>query len=88
MKNLQDLRKEVDSIDKKINELFIRRLDIVKKIKKEKIQLNLETIDRKREKEIFENLENYTKVEYHQYSHDLFENIIRISKDFQEKYDD
>ncbi len=36
MKNLENLRAEVDSIDEELNKLFIKRLEVVSHIREEK----------------------------------------------------
>lgn len=85
MKDLESLRREVDLIDTEISKLFSKRLDLVKDIKKEKTKRGLMISDIKRENEILTNLEDNTKSEYFPYSQELFKDIIKISKDFQEQ---
>ena len=83
MNRLNNLRSEVDSIDEEINKLFIKRLGLVEEIYKEKELNNMDILDKNREDMIFKKLKNETSYEYFEYSKDLFENILRISKNYQ-----
>ena len=83
MKNLENLRAEVDSIDEELNKLFIKRLEVVSNIREEKKLNKMDILDKNREDKIFVKLKNETPEEYFKYSKDLFQNILRISKEFQ-----
>lgn len=54
MKKLQNLRQNIEKIDKKIIELIKKRLNLSKKIAEEKLKNNLKIIDNFREKELQE----------------------------------
>lgn len=83
MKNLENLRAEVDSIDEELNKLFIKRLEVVSHIREEKKLNKMDILDKNREDKIFLKLKSETPEEYFKYSKDLFQNILRISKEFQ-----
>lgn len=83
MNRLNNLRSEVDSIDEELNKLFIKRLGLVEEIYKEKELNKIDILDKNREDMILKNLKNETPYEYFEYSKDLFENILRISKNYQ-----
>lgn len=83
MKNLENLRAEVDSIDEELNKLFIKRLEVVKHILEEKKIDKMDILDKNREDKIFEKLKKETPEEYFKYSKDLFQNILKISKKYQ-----
>lgn len=83
MKNLENLRAEVDSIDEELNKLFIKRLEVVSHIREEKKLNKMDILDKNREDKIFLKLKSETPDEYFKYSKDLFQNILRISKEFQ-----
>lgn len=83
MNRLNNLRSEVDSIDEELNKLFIKRLGLVEEIYKEKELNKMDILDKNREDMILKNLKNETPYEYFEYSKDLFENILRISKNYQ-----
>ena len=83
MKNLENLRAEVDLIDEELNKLFIKRLEVVEQIREEKKLKKIDVLDKNREDIIFVKLKSKTPEEYFKYSKDLFQNILRISKQFQ-----
>ena len=83
MNRLNNLRSEVDSIDEELNKLFIKRLGLVEEIYKEKELNKMDILDKNREDMIFSKLKAETPDEYFEYSKDLFENILRISKNYQ-----
>lgn len=83
MKNLENLRAEVDSIDEELNKLFIKRLEVVKQILEEKKINKMDILDKNREDKIFEKLKKETPEEYFKYSKHLFQNILKISKKYQ-----
>lgn len=83
MDKLNNLRSEVDSIDEELNKLFIKRLGLVEEIYKEKELNKMDILDKNREDMIFSKLKTETHDEYFEYSKDLFENILRISKNYQ-----
>jgi len=53
---MENLRKEIDRIDDEMLELFIKRMDIVKKIALEKKKDSLSILNQDREKEILKRL--------------------------------
>lgn len=53
---MENLRKEIDRIDDEMLELFIKRMDIVKKIALEKKKESLSILNQDREKEILKRL--------------------------------
>ncbi|MDO5018567.1 MAG: chorismate mutase [Lagierella massiliensis] len=85
MNRLNELRSEIDFIDFEINKLFIKRLEIVEQIRLEKRKLNMDILDTNREIEIYKQLKLNSKKKNFKYSKDLFENILRISKSYQEE---
>ena len=86
MKNneLLDLRRKIDSIDKNILCLLEKRIQIAKEIKKIKIKRGLCITDRKREREILENLKRQTKDKnLKKYLPKIYRIIFKISKEAQ-----
>jgi monofunctional chorismate mutase len=53
---MENLRKEIDRIDDEMLELFIKRMEIVKKIALEKKKESLSILNQDREKEILKRL--------------------------------
>lgn len=66
---LEDIRKEIDIIDKKLILLIGERLRLVRKIKEIKKGNNIEIIDSARESEILDRIKNKAKI------HDIDENF-------------
>ncbi len=54
--NLEELRKEIDSIDNKIIGLLGKRKDLIKKVSAIKKELNKPVIDKNREQQIIERI--------------------------------
>lgn len=61
MKTIDNLRLKVDEADKQIFDLVIRRSKLVKKIGEIKQKKGSEILDKKREKEIIDNLTSMAK---------------------------
>ena len=81
---LNDARNEIDKIDAEFLCLLLRRLElscIIGKIKKEG---NMPTFDQAREKEIFDRL-NAASMEKYEYIEPIFKEILRTSKEIQNK---
>ncbi len=84
MKNLDDLRKEIDSIDEKIIELYEKRLDVVKDVIEYKIENNIPILDSSRENLMLEkNLKKINNEEYKKYYLDVLKGYLKASKDLQ-----
>ena len=54
MVDLQDLRNEIDSIDRQMTELFEKRMEISRKVEKYKISTGKKVFDKEREKKVIE----------------------------------
>ncbi len=57
MKDLNEIRKEIDSIDREMINLFKRRMDVSKQVAVYKKENNLPVLDEKREKEVIKKAE-------------------------------
>lgn len=79
MRSIEDVRKDISSIDLKMRNLFIERLNYVKEMKEIKISNDYSFVDKKREEDMksfyTEDLQEY-KDEYLE----LLEKILEISK--------
>ena len=79
MRSIEDVRKDISSIDLKMRNLFIERLNYVKEMKEIKISNGYSFVDKKREEDMksfyTEDLKEY-KDEYLE----LLEKILEISK--------
>lgn len=81
---LDSYRKKIDKIDKKLTLLFEERMDIVKKIGNFKKEHSIEICAPEREVTVIEKRSAQLKnLEYKKYLVDFFENLMRISREFQ-----
>lgn len=81
--DLNDLRKEIDNIDDELIALFEKRLEIAKKIGDYKKKNSLPILDSKREKEKIEKILSKSEYRYRKYIEEIFEDIFKISKEYQ-----
>lgn len=83
--NLDEIRVQIDELDKEILELFCKRMDVVKKVAAYKIANNMQVLRPERENIILERVEAEAEEGYGEYARDLFENIMRVSREMQQK---
>ncbi|HHV72811.1 MAG TPA: prephenate dehydratase [Clostridia bacterium] len=83
---LEELRGKIDEIDRKLGELFEQRMELVEKIAEYKRQNGLPVLDREREKAVIEkNISRLKKKKLVEETEDFFSNLMRISREYQEK---
>ena len=85
MKDLNESRLIIDDIDKKMKELFIKRMETVKDIALYKKQNGLAIFDEKRESAMFERLGGDLDEGLKDYYLDFLKNVVRISKEYQKE---
>ncbi len=87
MQRLNQLRKQIDRIDKQIFNLLVKRINTVKRISSFKRKHKLKTQDKHREKQIFDKLKNYSKKAKIPitFSNKVFRSIISYSKIIQKQ---
>lgn len=84
MDQLQGYREEIDSIDLKIQELFMKRMEIVSCIADFKMSQDLSVYDHNREEEVIKkNMERIKDSPYSSYYQPILEAILKESKEFQ-----
>jgi chorismate mutase/prephenate dehydratase len=84
MDQLQSCRQEIDEIDQKIQELFLKRMEIVASIAQFKMTRDLAVYDHDREEEVLrKNLERIKDSPYEPYYRHVLESIMKESKEFQ-----
>ncbi len=84
MTYLEDLRVEIDKIDKELVELFEKRMEIVTEVAKYKIENKLPVLNSSREAEVIKKNTDYLKnkdLEY--YLKDFFIKLMDLSKNYQ-----
>lgn len=83
---MDDLRKQLDEIDKEMRKLFEKRLDVVKKIGQYKKDNDLPILDKGREDQIIKKgTASIKNKAYKKYYEDFLNFMLSISKDLQSK---
>lgn len=85
MKDLNKLRDEINSLDQKMKELFLRRMDIVKDIYSYKKEHELPIYDKTREEEMIKNLLLDIDESLKDYYLKFIKLILDTSKEYQNK---
>lgn len=86
MSNLEDIRKEIDSIDSQLVQLFEKRMAIIFKVAKDKIASNKPIFDSSREEQVIKRaVEKVENIDLTNYVKSFFESIMEISKDYQKQ---
>ena len=82
--NLETLRSKIDAIDNQIIALFESRMALVKDIGELKKQNNIHVLDTNREAIVFSRVKDQLhNKELEPYIIELFETLMRVSKDYQ-----
>ena len=82
---LNEIREQIDAIDSQLLELFCRRMDVVKGVAEYKIANDMPVLRPEREQAILERVKAEAGDEYGDYAVDLFENMMRVSREMQQK---
>ena len=85
MRDICEIRAEIDSIDDRIIELFKRRMDCAKDVAEYKYENNIPILNVQREEEILSSVQKRGG-NYYLYSRMLFEEILSLSRALQEEY--
>ena len=86
MAKLDEIRKDINKIDKQMAELFEKRMDLAKEVALSKKENALPIEDKAREKIVVENnLLNISNDEYKGYYIDFINDVMNISKKYQSK---
>lgn len=84
MGNLEDYRREIDSIDKELIALFEKRMNVAIKVGEYKKERNLPIFNAKREEEVIEkNINLLNNKEYSEITRSYFEKIMELSRSLQ-----
>ncbi len=83
--NINDARKEIDSIDRELTALFEKRMKLSAKIAGYKRENGLPVLDSSREREIVERLTADADPEMKGYIGELYLTVFRLSKEYQQK---
>lgn len=84
MGNLEDYRREIDSIDRELISLFEKRMNVAIKVGEYKKERNLPIFNAKREAEVVEkNIDLLNNKEYSEITRSFFEKIMELSRSLQ-----
>lgn len=84
MTELEKCRVEIDEIDRKIIELYEKRMNIVKKVTQYKIENSMPVLDSSRESKMLEkNLNLINELEFKKYYPSVLNGFLKASKDMQ-----
>ena len=84
MTELEKCRVEIDEIDRKIIELYEKRMNIVKKVTQYKIENSMPVLDSSRESKMLEkNLNLINEFEFKKYYPSVLNGFLKASKDMQ-----
>lgn len=83
--DLTEIRNLIDEIDKQITELFCRRMDLVRDVAAYKIENNMPVLRPEREKALLEKVRELADDDYKDYTVELFEKMMELSRSMQEK---
>lgn len=86
MDKLEELRLQINGIDKSLAELFEKRMKLAKEIGEYKKENNLPILDEKREEEVILRNLSYIKTnELKEYYEKFIKEVMSLSKDYQKK---
>lgn len=84
--NLDDLRREIDKLDKNIVQLFEERMNLVEKVSEYKKENQIGILDSNREEELIAKNINYLKdKELELYLKEFYIHLMNISKAYQSR---
>ena len=82
MKDLTEIRAEIDSIDNELIALFMRRMDCSRAVAEYKKANNIPILNAGREEEILNSVEQKGG-EYGEYARELYKKIMELSRELQ-----
>ena len=86
MEELKKIRNEINKIDEKMKELFVKRMEEVKKVADFKKEKNLPIFDADREKDIIEErLKGFEYEDLKSYYVSFLRDVMKVSKEYQEE---
>ena len=83
--DIKNLRENIDTIDKKLTELFSERMDVAAKIAEYKREKGLPVLDPVRERVKLSEISDMTPEELRDYSEILYSIIFELSRDYQSR---
>ncbi len=81
--DLSDYRKEIDAVDRKLVELFIRRMEIASSIAEYKREHGIQILDSSREQEKLDAVSRQAGEAMAPYIRELFSRTMEVSRNYQ-----
>ena len=82
---LEEIRNEIDAIDKELVSLFIRRMKCSAEVAEYKKENNMPVLDASRERELLSKISDLSGEDYEEYSRTLYSTILSLSRSYQHK---
>lgn len=84
MSSIEELRKDIETIDRQMIELFEKRMSVSAKIAAYKKENNIPVLDKEREKALIaKNVANLSNKEFDEYYREFFVGMLNVSKKYQ-----
>jgi monofunctional chorismate mutase len=84
MSSIEELRKEIETIDMEMITLFEKRMSVSSKIAAYKRENKMPVLDKEREKALIaKNVSNLTNKEFEEYYTEFFTGMLDVSKKYQ-----
>ena len=85
MRTLEELRPEIDKIDKELTKLFEARMDLAREVGEYKKAHNIDILNAKREEEVLKkNISNIKNEDYKAFGEEFFTKLMELSRNLQE----
>ena len=83
--SIENYRAEIDSIDKELVELFVKRMNVAKEIAQFKKESGKAVCDTERERKLLAKVEESAGEEFGDYTRRLYSSILELSRNYQSK---
>ncbi len=81
--NLQEIREEINDIDEELLRLFIKRMELAKRVAEYKLEHKLPILNEAREQEILARVCKASGEELEVYTETLFKTLFELSRSYQ-----
>jgi chorismate mutase/prephenate dehydratase len=82
---LNQLRQEIDEIDRELVSLFIRRMNCSAGVAEYKREHGLPVLDASRERALLSKISELSGEDFEEYSKELYKTILSLSREYQQK---
>ena len=83
--DIQELRKNIDEIDRELVDLFLRRMSISAEVAEYKREVGMPVLDPARERALLERVSEMSGEEFERYTRTLYSTILDLSRSYQHK---